>query len=88
MSLKRDAAWLAVAVGLGVVVLPWVVYFTGHALFGPYANGGPGRFFADFLGGLALLRVHSWTIALGPLLAVAVWRLLTRLRSAPHRDRR
>jgi hypothetical protein len=88
MSLKRDAAWLAAALGLGVVVLPWVVYVTGHALFGPYANGGPGRFFADFLGDLAHLRAHALTIALGPLLAVAVWRLLARLGPGPDKDGR
>jgi hypothetical protein len=88
MSLRRDAAWLALALVLGVAVLPWIVYLTGHALFGPYANGGPGRFFADFLGGLGRLRVHSWTIALGPLLAVAIWRLFARLGSGPERDGR
>lgn len=88
MSSKRDLAWLAVALGVGLVALPWIVYFTGNALFGPYANGGAGRFFADFLGDLARLRIHAWTIALGPLLAVALWRLLTRLGAGPGPDGR
>ena len=40
------------------------------------------------LGDLARLRIHSWTIALGPLLAVALWRLLTRLGAGPGPDGR
>jgi len=75
---KRDAWWLLGALLFGVGVLPWAVYAAGIAVLGPYANGGPGRFFADYAADLLRGRWVSWALALGPLGVVATWRLITR----------
>jgi len=80
MALNRDFLWLLVALLVGVLVLPVLVYVTGTSILGPYAKGGPGAFLSDFLGGLAHLRWSSWSLALGPLVIVAIWRAVARVR--------
>lgn len=76
MSLKRHMPWLIAALGFGAAVLPFLVYYTGTATLGPYANGGPGRFLADFYADLGRLRGSAWALLLGPAALVAVWRVL------------
>jgi len=80
MALKRDVAWLLVALLVGVFVLPLLVYFTGTMVLGPYAKGGPGVFVAGYLGDLASLRWFSWSLALGPLVIAAIWRAAAKVR--------
>jgi thiamine transporter ThiT len=80
MALSRDVAWLLIALLVGVLVLPLLVYFTGISILGPYAKGGPGAFMSDFVGDLAHLRWFSWSLALGPLVIVALWRVVARSR--------
>lgn len=79
MAPRRDVYWLLAALLFGVLALPWFVHFTGLRLLGGYASGGVGAFYADFVRDLAALRWHSWTLALGPLLLVAIWRGFGRL---------
>ncbi len=78
MALKRDATLLLVALLVGVFVLPLLVYFTGTMVLGPYAKGGPGAFLAGYFGDLAHLRWFSWSLALGPLVIAAMWRVAAR----------
>jgi hypothetical protein len=80
MAMKRDAAWLLIALFFGVLILPLLVYFTGTLLLGPYAKGGPGAFLAGYLADLASLRWISWTLALGPLVIAAIWRAAVKVR--------
>ena len=80
MALKRDAAWLLIALLFGVLVLPLLVYFTGTMLLGPYAKGGPGAFFASYLVDLASLRWFAWSLALGPLVIATLWRAAAKVR--------
>jgi hypothetical protein len=76
MSLKRDSTWLIVALVFGAVALPLLVYYTGVLTLGPYSQGGPASFYADFLAGLARLRWSAWALLLGPAALVLLWRLL------------
>lgn len=76
MSLKRDSWWVLAALLFGAFLLPFLVYYTGVLTLGPYSNGGPLGFFADFLAGLARLRGSAWLLLLGPATLVVVWRLL------------
>ena len=80
MALNRDITWLLIALLAGSLVLPLLVYFTGISVLGPYAKGGPGAFMADFFSDLAQLRWFSWSLALGPLVIVAIWRGIARVR--------
>lgn len=79
MKPRRDSFWLLAALAFGVVVLPFLVHATGLRVFGEYAGGGAGRFFVDFLRGLATLEWFSWVLALGPVALVALWRGAWRL---------
>lgn len=76
MSLKRNSGWMIAALLFGAFVLPFLVYYTGVLTLGPYSNGGPLGFYADFLGGLARLRASAWILLLGPVTLVVIWRML------------
>ena len=41
MHFKRHVAWTVAALGFAALVLPFLVYFTGLQVFGPYRGGGP-----------------------------------------------
>jgi hypothetical protein len=70
------------ALAFGLLALPFLVHQTGLRVFGPYADGGALTFFGDFLRGLATLRWYSWSLALGPLVIVAMWRGVGRVGAA------
>jgi hypothetical protein len=76
MSLRRDSTWLIVALLFGATALPLLVYYPGVVTLGPYSQGGPVSFYADFLAGLARLRWPAWALLLGPVALVLIWRLL------------
>ena len=80
MSFNRDAKWLLAALLFGLLVLPPLVYVTGISILGPYAHGGLGAFLGDFFANLARLRWFSWSLVLGPLALIALWRTAARLR--------
>jgi len=79
MRSKRDGLWLLGALAFGAAGLPWLVYYAGLTALGPYANGGAGRFFADYLADLLHGQWVAWALALGPLAVTAVWRVITRV---------
>jgi hypothetical protein len=63
--------------GLGLAVLPALVYQVGQVLLGPYrTDGGMGAFYSDLYGHLSALSPWAWTLVLGPYLAVQFLRLL------------
>jgi hypothetical protein len=78
MNLRRDLLWLLAALLFGLLVLPFLVHATGVRVLGSYAGGTAGAFLADYFASLAALRWHAWTLALGPPLLVACWRLTGR----------
>lgn len=79
---RNDKYWLLAALVFGLLVLPFLVHQTGLRVFGPYAAGAAGAFFSDFLRGLTAWRWYSWSLALGPLALVAIWRGVGRLAAA------
>jgi thiamine transporter ThiT len=85
MAARKNVYWLLAALLFGVLALPFFVHFTGIRVLGDYAGGGTGAFYGDFLRDLAALRWHSWTLALGPLLVVAIWRGLWRFGTGSPR---
>jgi hypothetical protein len=78
---RHGAFWMVAALVFGVLVLPFLVHLTGRYVLGEYAGGGAAGFFGDYLQGLLTLRWYSWTLALGPLLILAFWRILLRVGS-------
>ena len=76
VTFGRHSAWLLVALVFGAVALPFLVYYTGVATLGPYSQGGPLAFYGDFLASLARLQWSAWTLLLGPVACVLLWRVL------------
>ena len=76
MNPGRLVPWLIAALAFGAVVLPFLVYYTGTAILGPYAPGGPWSFLQQFFSDLARLRAAAWTLLLGPATVVLLWRVL------------
>lgn len=85
MNFRRELVWLAVAVFTGLVLVPAAAYFTGLRLLGPYSQGGLVNFFGAFIADLLRVRLHAWTLVLGPVLVIAVWRLLNALLGGNRR---
>ena len=81
-NLRGDKFWLVAALAFGLLVLPLLVHSTGVYVLGKYADGGAAAFFGGYLRGLATLRWYSWVLALGPVVIVALWRILTRWGAA------
>jgi hypothetical protein len=76
MRLNRNLLWPAAALLFAAAVLPFLVYYTGTQTLGPYSNGGPLQFVADFYASLAHFRGAAWTLLLGPAALVVFWRIL------------
>jgi hypothetical protein len=76
MHLKRHVAWIVAALAFGAFALPFLVYYTGLAVIGPYAHGGPLQFLGDYLADVTRLRPGAWLLLLGPATLILVWRVL------------
>jgi hypothetical protein len=79
---KHELLALGLCLGLGVVVVPAVVWIVGSWKLGPYANGGPWALWRDFIVALFHGSVPYWLVALGPYFGL--W-LLRAARIAIHR---
>jgi hypothetical protein len=67
----------SVLLALGLFGVPAVVYLVGIKLLGPYGEGaGLGTFYVNFFADLASGTGRAWSLALGPLVAVSLVRLL------------
>ena len=56
----------AAAILVGLFVVPPLLWLSGRALFGPYANGGLFSLWGDFFGELGRGARSAWIIALAP----------------------
>lgn len=89
--LRRELILAAILIGVGVLLLPLAIYFTGQALLGPYsADGhGPLRLYADILGDLVDGALPAWILVLSPWLGVQALRLALiplRRKTGPGRE--
>jgi len=67
----------SVLLALGLFAVPAVVYLVGIKLLGPYGeSAGLGTFYVDFFADLASGTGRAWSLALGPLVAISLVRLL------------
>jgi hypothetical protein len=74
LTLNREARLLLGALLFGAVALPPLVWLTGRALLGPYANGGMFAILGDFFTLLFTGSLEAWLLLFAP------WLLLTALR--------
>lgn len=81
---RRELIIYGSALLLGLVLMPFLIWFAGNRFLGPYTHGqnthaGPFALFADFMVGLAHGSAVFWSVALGPALLLLLIRLLVRL---------
>lgn len=81
--LVHELIWAISSLLGGLILLPALVYLVGTRLFGAYKGSGTGigAFYADFSHDLAKGELSAWALVVGPLIMIAVLRLL--LRSLP-----
>lgn len=74
--LRLEVIFASVLLGVGLFVLPGLIYAVGVAILGPYGeNQGLGTFYANFFRDLAEPSGRSWMIALGPLAIIGLMRI-------------
>jgi hypothetical protein len=75
--LRFELIFGSVLLAFGLFAVPAVVYLVGIKLLGPYGEGaGLGTFYVNFFADLASGIGRAWNLALGPLVAVSLVRLL------------
>ncbi len=65
-GLQHELLAFGLCLAFGLIVMPLLIWAIGSAKLGPYAGGGLGALWGDYL--LALLKgsLAYWLVALGP----------------------
>lgn len=78
-GIKFELSTFALALGVGLFVLPICIWIAGRATLGSYANGGPFALYADYFIGLAKGGLSYWMAVLGPYFFLSLARLMRLL---------
>jgi hypothetical protein len=70
----REILTIALCIGVGLLVMPCLIFATGRLVLGPYAHGNLFGLWQDFLGSLTTGSASAWFIVLGPYLLVWILR--------------
>jgi hypothetical protein len=88
-GVPRELFMLVVALLVGALVVPLLIWSGGQLVLGPYARdaaglrtGGPFALLADFFHGLAVGSPGYWIVLLGPYVLYLVLRISRRLLRA------
>ena len=73
-GLARELLTLLACLGIGVIVMPCLIFAAGRLALGAYAHGSVFALWHDFITGLASGSQAVWFIALGPYLFVWLLR--------------
>lgn len=81
--LQRELIIYGLALLLGAVLMPLLIWMAGNRVLGPYTHGqnlhaGPLALLGDFLAGLAHGSAVFWGVALGPAVLLLLARLFVR----------
>lgn len=82
--LRFELTVLAVALVLGLLVLPLLIYLAGRLTLGSYANGRPLALLGDYLRGLANGHLSVWIAVLGPYGFILLGRLFAAIWRRSH----
>ena len=81
-TVRREFLWLLIALSVGLLLLPPLIWLVGSHVFGPYAGGNTRDLVDQFYRGLAQGQQAFWIVALGPYVAILTLRLtLASLRA-------
>ena len=78
---KFEAMTLGLALLVGLLVMPSLIFLAGHFTLREYANGGLFALYFDFFKGLFELRPSCWIVVAGPfvfLSSIRLFRLILR----------
>lgn len=75
----REVLIFAVALCLGLLVVPPLIWAVGAAVLGPYAHGGALALMSDVFSGLVSGAPSMWVVALGPYVLIQLARLFYRV---------
>ena len=82
-ALGREALILAIALFLGFIGVPLLIWVVGNRILGPYthaqdptAGTGPARLLADYFYGLTHGSLAFWCVAVGPYVLIGFARLI------------
>jgi hypothetical protein len=82
-TLRRESLWIVIALTVGLLLLPPLVWLIGTRVFGPYAGGNTRDLVDHFFRGLGHGQQAFWIVALGPYAAIMTLRLtLAGMRAA------
>jgi len=70
-----EALTLGLALLVGLLVMPALIYLAGTYTLRAYANGGVFALFFDFYKGLIELRPSCWIVVAGPFVFLTLFRI-------------
>jgi hypothetical protein len=75
-----EAATLGLALLVGLLVMPALIYLAGRYTLGSYANGNLFSLYGDFFKGLFEPRSSNWVVVFGPFVFLSLFRLFRLAR--------
>ncbi len=79
-TLSFEAVTLGLAVLVGLLVMPALIYLAGRFTLDAYANGGVFSLYGDFFKGLFEPRASCWVVVAGPFVFLTLFRLMRLAR--------
>jgi len=79
---KFEAMTLGLAVLVGLLLMPALIYIAGHFTLKDYAHGGVFALYVDFLKGLFEPRESCWIVLAGPFAFLTLFRLFRLILQA------
>ena len=76
---KFEALTLAIALLVGLVIMPVLIFIVGSYALKSYAHGGLFALFVDFCKGLVDLRPSCWIVLIGPFVFLSFFRICRHL---------
>ena len=70
-----EAVTLGLAVLVGLLVMPALIYLAGGLTLNEYANGGVFALYGDFFKGLFEPRASCWVVVFGPFVFLTLFRI-------------
>jgi hypothetical protein len=86
VTVRRELLWMLIALVVGVLLLPPLIWLVGSRVFGPYAGGGSRELVSHFFTGLGQGRAALWLVALGPYLVISALRITLAGMRAVRRE--
>ncbi len=85
-TVRREILWLLIALAIGLLALPPLIWLVGSRVFGPYAGGSSRDLVDHFFRGLGQGQEAFWIVALGPYLGILILRGMGAALRASRRE--